>query len=299
MGAATETTAYTITASNNLSSKQQPGFEPSAFGLVNTVKLLTGFDPVDGKHHGDIFVVKDATALSRQPLPSAMKIEPRSSASSGDDTIPIDDVVALAQSWLGVLASSYVSITVTCPLSAMDAVIGTLASVTIAQLPDTQDGGRGITARSGYVIGRTCRPAMGVVEMALLCTDVRVAGYTPSSRTTSASVTAGATRVITLDLVQPTGYATASAWTVGDAVILRQYDTSGPTEITATVTATDPALRTVTIGTISGLTPAGALNLEYGAAPSAQVSQRAYCYVAASDSAIAFSTPAAARQFAS
>ena len=100
--------------------------------------------------------------------------------------------------------------------------------------------------------------------------------------------------------MQPDGYATATSWTVGDKVILRQYNVSGPSEIFATVTAVNTATRTITIGTISGLTPAGVLNLEYGVAGAVQTSQQAYCYIATSAGVIGFgASNAPARQFAS
>ena len=296
VGAATETAAYTIDASTNLSGAQLPGYEPSAFGLLNTVKLMTGFDPLDGKHRGDTYVVRDAGALSRNPLPSVMKIEPRSSAVGGDRGIPTDQVLALAQAWLGVLGAAYATATITCPLSAVDAVIGSQVSITVSQIPDTENGGRGVASIAGVVIGRSVRPLDACVELTLLTTQVRIAGYTPSSLVTS--VSAGATRDVLLNLAQPTGYADASWWTVGDAVVLRQYDTATPIEITATVTAVDTATRTVTIGTISDVTPGGTLTLEYGVASAATAHQQTYCYIADDADSIAFSTAAAARQFA-
>lgn len=296
VGAATETTSYTIDASTNLSGSQQPGFELSAFGLLNTIKLLTGFDPLDGKHHGDTYVVRDAGALSRNPLPSTMKIEPRSSAASGDRGIPTGDVLALAQAWLGVLGAAYATAVVVCPLSAINSVIGSLASITISQLPDTESGGRGVSLLSGVAIGRSVKPREGTVELTLLTSHVRIAGYAPSSLVDT--VSAGATRDVVLEAVQPTGYADASWWTVGDAVVLRQYDVATPSEITATVTAVDTATRTVTIGTISGATPAGVLTLEYGGDTAAATHQQSFCFIADDADSIAFSTAAPARQFA-
>lgn len=296
VGAATETTSYTIDGSTNLSGTQQPGFEPSAFGLLNTVKLMTGFDPLDGKHHGDTYVVRDAGALSRNPLPSTMKIEPRSSAASGDRGIPTGDVLALAQAWLGVLGAAYATAVVTCPLSAIDSVIGSLASITISQLPDTDSGGRGVSLLAGVVIGRSVKPREGTVEITLLTSQVRIAGYAPSSLIDT--VSAGATRDVVLEAVQPTGYADASWWTVGDAVVLRQYDVEPYSEITATVTAVDTATRTVTIGTISGATPAGVLTLEYGVDTAATAHQQAFCFIADDADSIAFSTAAPARHLA-
>jgi len=298
IGAATETGTYAINASKNLSGKQRPGYEPSAFGLVNTIAVKSGFDVLTGKHIGDSFNVRDSAALSRQPLPFVMKIEPRSEAFLGDYTMPTADVVALAQGWLGSLGAAYTSITVMCPLDAINATIGAQVSVTISQLPDAVDGGRGISAVSGFVIGRQVKPSQSCVELTIFATQLRIAGYAPSSRVTS--VSAGVTRDVLLAAVQPGGYATASAWLVGDRVILRQYNTSGPSEITATVTAVNIATRTITIGTISGATPGGTLNLEYGVAAVATTSQQAYCYIATVAGLIAFGTGnKAARQFAS
>jgi len=297
IGSATEAGTYAITAGKNLSGKQRPGFEPSAFGLVNTIAMKSGFEPLTGKHTGDSFTVRDSAALSRQPLPFVMKIEPRSEAFLGDFTMPTADVVALAQGWLGSLGAAYTSITVMCPLDAINATIGAQVSVTIAQLPDTLDGGRGVTAVSGFVIGRQVKPSQSCVELTIFATQVRIAGYAPSSRV--ASITVGATRDVVLEAVQPDGYATASAWLVGDRVMLRVHGLSA-TGPTATVTAVNIATRTITIGTISGATAGGPYNLEYGGAAVATTSQQAYCYIATAAGLLAFGTGnKAARQFAS
>ena len=302
VGAATELVAYVVDESSNLSGAQMPGFEPSAFGLLNTIQLKTGFDPKTGKHIGRTFVVRDSAALSRNPLPRLMKIEPRSSWAD-DLAIPYSEVLAMAQTWLGVLGAAYQTITVACRLDAIYATVGQQVSVTVAQLPDTTSGGRGIVLASGVVIGRAVRPLDAIVELTILTTQVRVAGYAPSSLVDTATLVSGSSYDIVLDAIQPTGYALADAWQVGDAAELTQYDAVTPTAVVATITAIDQLTQTVT-ATLSGAPPAGTLTLEYRGAADVVAQQERYAFIALEDGAggnvIEFASGnAPPRQFAS
>jgi hypothetical protein len=302
VGAATELVAYVVDESSNLSGAQMPGFEPSAFGLLNTIQLKTGFDPKTGKHIGRTFVVRDSAALSRNPLPRLMKIEPRSSWAD-DLAIPYSEILAMAQTWLGVLGAAYQTITVACRLDAIYATVGQQVSVTVAQLPDTTSGGRGIVLASGVVIGRAVRPLDAIVELTILTTQVRVAGYAPSSLVDTATLVSGSSYDIVLDAIQPTGYALADAWQVGDAAELTQYDAVTPTAVVATITAIDQLTQTVT-ATLSGAPPAGTLTLEYRGAADVVAQQERYAFIALEDGAggnvISFASgDVSPRQFAS
>lgn len=302
VGAATEATSYTVDETKNLSGAQMPGFEPSAFGLLNTIQLKTGFDPKTGKHIGRTFVVRDSAALSRNPLPRMMKIEPRSSWAD-DLAIPYSEVLAMAQTWLGVLGAAYQTITVACRLDAISAVIGSQVAVTVAQLPNTLDGGRGITLASGVVIGRRVRPLDAIVELTVLTTQVRVAGYAPSSLISSVTFVSGSTYDIVLNATQPAGYATTSTWQSGDVIQVTQYDATSPTSVTGTVTTVTVGTRTVR-ATLSGAAPAGTLTLEYRPAQNVVAQQERYAFIALEDGAggnvIEFTSGnVAPRQFAS
>jgi len=290
-GAATEATSYSIDASNNLSGAQMPGWEPNAYGLVNTIQLKTGFDPLTSKHVGRTFVVRDAAALSRNPLPTMMKIEPRSTW-AGDADIPYSEVLAMAQTWLGVLGGAYATITVACKLDAIAAVIGSQVSVTIAQLPDVDGGGRGIVAASGVVIGRKVKPLDAVVELTLLSTYVRVAGYAPSSRISSVTLVSGSTYDIVLDSSQPAGYAATSAWQSGDLVRIATYDNATPASAELTVTSVTVSTRTVRATLTVGTIPTGTRNLEYDDATVVQATQERYAFIAlgAPDNEIPFAS---------
>ena len=301
VGASTETIAYVVDESSNLSGAQMPGWEPSAFGLVNTIQLKTGFDPRTSKHIGRTFVVRDAAALSRNPLPTMMKIEPRSSW-AGDADIPYSEVLAMAQTWLGVLGAAYATITVACRLDAIYAVIGQQVSLTIAQLPDVDAGGRGIVAASGVVIGRKVKPLDAVVELTVLTTQVRIAGYAPSSLIDTVTLVSGISYDIVLDATQPAGYADISNWAIGDAVRIATYDNATPASAPLVVTAVDFGTLTVTATLTSGAIPTGTRTLEYDAASVVQTSQERYAFIAvgAPDNNIPFASGnAPPRQFAS
>ena len=301
VGAATELTAYVIDENSNLSGAQMPGFEPSSFGLLNTIQLKTGFDPLTSKHVGRTFVVRDAAALSRNPLPRMMKIEPRSSWAD-DLAIPYSEVLAMSQTWLGVLGAAYQTITVACRLDAIYAEVGQQVSVTVAQLPDIDAGGRGIVFASGVCIGRQVRPLDAIVELTILTTGVRIAGYAPSSLVDTTTLVSGSSYDIVLNAIQPTGYAYSDAWQVGDGITLMQYNVAAPTSVTGTITAVDNLTQTVT-ATLSGAPPAGTLTLEYRSAEFVATQQQRYAFIANDDAGgniIEFSGfDASPRQFAS
>jgi hypothetical protein len=258
-----------------------PGWEPSAFGLLNTIQLKTGFDAKTSKHIGRTFVVRDAAALSRNPLPRQMKVEPRSSWSD-DSLIPYSEVLAMAQTWLGVLGAAYATITVACKLDAIDAVIGSQVSVTVAQLPDMTAGGRGITNATGVVIGRKVKPLDAIVELTILATQVRIAGYAPSSLIATTTLVTGTTYDIVLDATQPTGYAATDVWQVNDVIEVWQYDTALPTNRTGTITAVTPSTRTVR-AVLNAAPASGTLTLEYRAATLVVAQQEKYAFIAVDD----------------
>lgn len=302
VGAATEVTSYTVDASKNLSGAQMPGFEPSAYGLLNTIQIKTGWDPKTGKHIGRTFIVRDSAALSRNPLPRQMKIEPRSSWAD-DLAIPYSEVLAMAQTWLGVLGAAYQTITVACRLDAINAVIGTQVSVTVEQLPNTLDGGRGVTLATGVVIGRNVRPLDAIVELTVLTTQVRVVGYAPSSLVDTVTLVSGSSYDIALNPSPPLGYSSIYTWSVGDECQLTQYDTAAPSSVTASITAIDLGLLTIT-ATLSGAPPSGTLTLEYRTAQYVAMQQERYAFISLEDGAggnvIEFASGnVAPRQFAS
>ncbi len=299
VGASTENAAYEVTADTNLSSRQLPGYEPSAFGLVNTIMLRTGFDPVSGDHNGDLFALKDARALARQPVPFVMDIEPRSSFIAGDRAIPVSDVVAMAQAWFGVLGAAYAVVTVTCPLSAIDAIIGTQCSLTISQLPNSDGGGRGITTQPGVVVGRDVKPMMGTVELTVLTTQVRVAGYAPSALVDSAGLVSGNTWDFAIDTSEyfASGQAVSDCFAAGYAVRMTQRYVAAPTELAGTVVSvTGNDIRVTFTG---AFTSRADDVLEFDVAANATTAQQAWCFIAGDDDFIGFASLANARQFAS
>ena len=147
------------------------------------------------------------------------------------------------------------------------------------------------------------RPLDAIVELTILTTQVRVAGYAPSSLVDTATLVSGSSYDIVLDAIQPTGYALADAWQVGDAAELTQYDAVTPTAVVATITAIDQLTQTVT-ATLSGAPPAGTLTLEYRGAADVAAQQERYAFIALEDGAsgnvIEFASGnAPPRQFAS
>jgi hypothetical protein len=281
--ASTEAAIYHVTAANNLSQRMMPGYELNAYGMLNQISLSTGFDPSSGEAKGAPINVFDCASLARNVLPRVMKMSPRSSPAAGDDSIPLDDIVALAQSWMGILGTSYTTIKVAVPLTAYAVTIGSVVALTISQVPNAASGGRGISDMSGICVGREMAPMEGRITLTVLVTSVRVAGYCPSSTIDTVTATGMGFYEILLLAVQPAGFADTSWWAIGDKVCISQHNVAVPTDRTAVVTGVDTSTRKVTINTLSGAVGAAPLTLEYDVVGAVQDTQRKFCFIASTD----------------
>lgn len=294
----TETTSLSIDASSHLSLNSLPGFESNPWGLVNKIEMKTGWNPTTGQHTGDIFKFNDINAILRHAVPSVMKIEPRSSAARGDNSIPIEDVIILGKKWTSVVGNAYSVIAIKTPLTAINTVIGSIVNLSISNIPDQSDGGRGVTNMAGLIIGRTVKPSEACVELKLLISSNKTTGYAPSSDIdTITSAGAGNYNVYLLS-PQISGYASITDWVVGDKVRIISWNSDTVYEESATIQSITAGsyLAVVSCGTDLTTLP-GLLTMEYDVASLASTSQTDYCYIADQSNLINFTSSEVARKF--
>lgn len=281
-GATTEDTAFTLNSNNNLSSNQLPGYEPSAYGLLNTVTLKLGWDPISDKHVGDTVTVRDMIAISRSPLPIIMKIEPRSNY-AGTLITTRENIVTMAQVWLGVLGAPYATITIRCTLAAINVMVGQqIIGLTNSNLPNQTIGGRGITSLPTVCIGRIVNPIGGYVDLTLLATTLRIGGYAPSSNITSWSSLGGDYYDLVIDAIPTEGYAPITRWNVSDNISIVQYDTVAPSTTTGIITNIDISSNKITVYIIAGV-PVGAVTIEYSDSDIVTDTQKVYSFYTSTD----------------
>lgn len=297
--AATDPDTVTIGEAEILSGAggEWPTFERQALGSLNTVIVKSGYNPSTDEWDGRTFRLRDLASFARQHTTRSIKIEPKSYFYLGDAAIDIADLTALAQAYFGLLGAPYSIVQARVPLTRFGVLIGDGVSVTSSVLPNPDGGGRGIVDAPGLVIGRKWELMHGIGTLRILVPHQRVAGYSPSSRIASNALVSGTTYDITLEAVQPDGYATASAWAVTDAIKVRTWDNPTVVQTTGTISAINTATRVIRV-VLAAAIPAGVCNLVYGAASVATATQQRYLYVADSDRQISFAAAVPPRTLA-
>lgn len=305
LGSTTSITTYTVTSDNYLSNNGIVSYERNAFGSINKIRLNTGYDIASGDYLGRPIEIQDATALSRSPIPRIMTIEPRSTpatsyppglgvivTSSGvTERIFIDEINALAQIWFSVLGTPYEVFKIVCPLTAVESTIGSYINMSISQIPNSVDGGRGANIRPGFVVGRLVDPVQGTVELTCIASVLSISGYAPSSDIDSISLVSGIIYDIQLDNLGLPGWAMSDPWEIGDVVVIETKGISPFLFSYATITAVDRVNDIVTVNYTGGTLPTSLgspVTLEYDIAALATTNQKKYCYIAGSDLQIGF-----------
>jgi hypothetical protein len=292
-----------IESSNILSAKQLPGYEPVPYGIVNTIQMKTDYDVISGEHKGDTYMFRDANSLSRNPIPRLMKIEPRSKSTLGDGSISRDDIVNLCSSWTKFLGTSYTTYTVLCDLSTINCVLGSNILLTISQVPNQQNGGRGMTTLPSLVVGRKVNIIEGTVEITAITTISKNVGYSPSSDIDFIDDLGGGNWNVYL--VTPTlpvdndimNYAGVESWAVDDVIRIVQFNTATPTENLCTITGITIGTNLLTVSA-AGAIPTLPATVEYANASEITTTQQRYGFIANDHDRIEFTVEKTAREFA-
>jgi hypothetical protein len=248
-GAPGEAPAVTLTSADFLHENAKfYSYERAPYGLVNLWTLKLGYDALEDKHSGDEINVIDLESRANSARVREMKIKPFST-----EAAPLTleerftEAQKLAANVLGVFGGPYKILTCRVPLTRMlnDAgsalTVGSVVSITWAK-PPNGDGTKGLTAKIGILVGRSIHPRAAYIELTILLTDQRVAGYTPSAKL--ASIDSGGSGSTGSFTVTPTlaGYFPSGAdlrdfWEVGDKIRVYKWNNATPGIVTGTITA--------------------------------------------------------------
>ncbi len=220
--------AYTITGATIIS--DPPEFlvwEDAPLGVYNTIQIKTGYNPIEEKHTGARYTIRDVAAYGQSPTARVLPIEPLSAAVSKP---AFEDVVDVGARFLGAFGGQYAYLDLTVSLVHWDLNPGDLVSLTWSKIPDST-GQLGVTAKLALVVATEWEPMKAVGTVRLMVTDQKIAGYTPAS--TVNTVTAGTSGTVgpfTVDLSTtgfPSGKTAADFYAVGDKVRAFRVDDLG------------------------------------------------------------------------
>lgn len=298
LAAPTEPTEGSLVASNVLVDSQRPTWERNALGTINTVRLLTGWNPRTNEHQDRVITVRDVGSYSLRKATRELEIAPRSALVDGDDKASTADFVALTKSVLGIFGRDYVIVDLEAAMTCFGYVLGDLVSLTFDSLPNWTTGTRGINGAAAIVIGRRWDLNRGRVRLRLMLSGQQVAGYTPTLTITGKnSGTDGTTGPFNFSwsTLDPLGNASYLAdndlptnhWAAGAVAVLSEWDATSPTQKTGTISSFSQS--TATTGTLivtftSSFTWSGASKwvLRYPSANTTGLvqAQSEYCYLA-------------------
>lgn len=292
----TEIEAATLEPDYTLMDGGFPPWERNAFGMVNTVVIRTGYDPVEDDWKGDVYVVRDVTAFGRNKAPRTEEIKPFSSSLVGDAELTIEQIRSVASPILSVFGAPYETVTVNVPLTLFTVQLGDVIALVNNHLPDSDDGTRGWDApKAALVIGRTWDfgPSSAGGTLTLMMHTDHVSGYAPTMLIESTVINDPGTNLdhtLTVSGTDPDG--TTNAYTpigsdardffdVGYQMHLYEWDASAPVDRKGTVTAVTAT--TVRVTLTAAWTGLGGVPYLLGFDPALVTAQRAYCSIAGAD----------------
>ena len=293
LAALTEASTYSIDASSELVSVQWSSWERNAFGSLNELRLLTGYDPDEDKHLGTMYKVFDLASLARNKTPRVMEIAPKSIARAQPT---LDDIQRLAGSSLGVYGRPYAIATVAVPWTLFDAVPGNTISITSTTLPNSS-GTRGTTDVQGIVLSRRWDLMQASGTLTILVHGQNIAGYAPSVYISSQVNTSGNTWEIYCDTGSAPFEANGTLFPAGTRVRVVKWNDGDDSGDTSGIVAS--TIGTQIVVTFDGVWVPGAntwvLNYDDSDAALATTAQLRYAYIATSGAQIsltASTTPA-------
>lgn len=214
----TEVGVYAITRSN-LVTKELPSYERAAIGTFTAALVRDGYSFTTKKWR-TTHVVRDVTAAGAAPGQMTLPIEPRSMSSTEIGTA---DVVALANAVIGIYGYPYAYVHTAVPLDAWEVLIGDAVTISTNLLPSGA-GTRGMTDTVGLITSRVIQPTQGRIDLTILVTPRRIAGYAPSALIASQT---GADDLWTVTLSSSyfvSGETAEDHFTGGDRVEVYRFD---------------------------------------------------------------------------
>lgn len=298
-------------ADHSLSDFQVRGSGPSEFfryvrtpfGLINQWTLKTGYNPRTGDFEGPTVHVIDQESRANSGRLREMVIEPKSKQSSMTSEEVFNDSMILSTRVLGVFGGPYETLICRVPLSHLTSsnpiLCGQIVSLTWSKPPDGA-GAHGVSGKLGYVIGRSIHIRQAYMELTLLMTTQRVAGYCPGGKITSISGTSGTTGPFTVTLSSdyfPSGKQALDYWTAGDKGRVFKWGNATPATITFTLTSV--AANQLVFTADSAWTHAGSTwAAGFQASTTATSHMKLFGFIAESTGVIDYDTDQAAQTFA-
>jgi len=284
---------FVLDDSNIIIDEAPPSWRPHKFGTLNTVKLLTGYDPKEDEHTGPSFTHRDVTSLSIRKKTQELLVEPKS-MDAADFTAA--QVVNAFRRVLSIYSRPYAIIPVQVPYTLRDvAFVGSVCSITSHRLPNVNTGRRGIVGVKAMVVGRSWNAATGRVDLQLLASNQQFLGYAPSV-SISGNVDNGSDNfTLTVSSMDPTGtfdmfpdnLSMIDAFPVGTAIEVMQWDNYTQTPQRGTVTAVSSTEIDVTF--VSAPTLTGTRYVRYAAASAVTLtSQESWAYMGTTASFVEF-----------
>lgn len=290
------TEAAAITLDSFIVDKSLPTWEPSGKGMVNTVLVRRGYDPLEDEHKGPTDVVRDVAAFGQSPRPTTFQVEPKSVPAAGPETHA--EIVELSARVLGVLAYPYAMVQGDVSLRHWATVGGSVVAISSEHLPDPATGALGASNLAGLVVGREADMKGGRVTLTILVMLAKAAGYAPEALVVSQVNTSGNTWAITVSTDTFANSTEADDWWVAtDKVRVWRWDSTTAGEVVGTVASVAANVVTVTFDAV--WTP-GSDTWVLGSQVStaATTAQLAYVYLAGSDGRIDAATDLDAWRFA-
>lgn len=231
LAAATEVATWQIVSNDIQRDRKKLNLSKSAWGNWNTFEFQDGYDPIQDKHVGRDYVIRDQTAFSASPAERQITSKPFSTY-RGPLPIALEDLVALANGTLGTLGLGYSVVTLTVSVRLWDIQIGDTVAITYGPLPNDQGevsaspgAPGGADGRTGIVLGWGAEFHGATIDLKILLAPRAYAGYVPSAEVTNSSFKGGSGWLITLDdATFPDGTTAEDFWEVDFLFNIYRFD---------------------------------------------------------------------------
>ena len=266
-------------------------WERNKFGSVNEVTIRTGYMIADDDYTGRTWIARDAYAIATRPRGQDSVIEPKSK-DVDPELWTQEHAVRIAARLTGLLGRPYSVIECeTTEAYWQTAVVGATCRVTFDSMPDTVDGGRGISSRIALVIGRDWDVSRGRIALTMIMRDSASAGYAPTVTVSSTSLVSSGIYDAVVTFTDPEGIAsTAPAgaklsdyYTTDSLLDLMDWDVASQTPQTCVVTAVTDATMTLRIKFGGTPTLSGTRYLRFQDSAAAHSSQLLYAFYGEDD----------------
>lgn len=300
-----EVSAADITAPSTLMDSGFPGWSRNAYGMVNTVVIRTGYDPVEDEHTGHTYVVRDVAGFGINRAVRQDEIAPFSYALLEESALTIEQIRSVASPILAVFGAPYYTVTIGVPLTLFGVLLGDVVTLVSAHLPDPDDGTRGwTTAKPALVVGRNWDLATGRGTLTLLGHAQNLAGYAPSMRITADVINDPGTdldHTLTVSGTDedgntnayiPSGTDATDFFAVDYKARTLEFDATAPATAVGTVTAVTAT--TVRVTFTSATTTRANHHIGFNDANTASIAtaQKLFCFIAGTDGLIDYPSDA-------